>query len=163
MRKRSKYRPKFVAADPVSYALSLVAPVISNPSWLVSVRLKNHGAVASMMDGAGNQRQMRDITAMFNMCRMLTLMGKQAELGVCVIPQAENAIADIQARAVQLGRYVLTGPEITTLKQLLEAHDAQLDTCTQGDIDRAIARTARERLGGKSRTLKSSKTLQAQL
>lgn len=159
MRKRSKYRPKFVAADPVSYALSLVALAKDSTEYMVSIQLKNHGAVASMMDGTGNQQQMRDITTMHNMCRMLTLMGVCSDLGVEVIPTTERLIADIQARAVQLGRYVLTGPEITALKQLLAAHDAQLDVCTAGDVDRAINRIKCEARGGKARILKASKEL----
>jgi hypothetical protein len=143
MRKRSKYRPKPVLANPVSYVLESMIPVAQHASYLIDLRIKNSGAMRALLRGEANRDDMDVLIAMSNITEALYRLGFGTEYGeVCVGGRA--AIIGIAHRAAERKRYVPTGPEINQLNLLMELHDAQMDVITIKDMERALAYAKRQ-------------------
>jgi hypothetical protein len=138
MRKRSKYRPKGIIANPVAYVLESLVPVAKHESYLIDLKIKNSGAMNALLRGAATRDDMDALIAMSNITEALYKLGFGQEYGeVCI--GGREAIIAITHRAVQHGRFVPTGPEIIKLNLLMELHDAQMDVITIKDMERALA------------------------
>jgi hypothetical protein len=138
MRKRSKYRPKGIIANPVAYVLESLAPVAKHESYLLDLKIKNSAAMRSLLRGEATRTDMDTLIAMSNITEALYQLGFGTEYGeVCI--GGREAIIAIAHRAVQHGRFVPTGPEINKLNLLMELHDAQMDVITIKDMERALA------------------------
>ena len=48
MRKRSKYRPKPVLLNPMGFVLESISPVASHTSFMLDLKIKNHGALETL-------------------------------------------------------------------------------------------------------------------
>lgn len=133
---RKKYVPK-----PKMNTLVLVGenikPVTSHTSYLLDLKLKNSTAMASLLRGQATRREMDLLIAMSNIVTALQHLGFGKEYKEIAV-QGRIAIISIAHRAVKVGRFVPTGPEITALNELMELHDAQFDVITVKDLDKAI-------------------------
>ncbi len=151
MRKRSKYRPKPIAANPLAYVLENLTPVAKHESYLLELRIKNSDAMSSLLRGKATRQDMDTIIAMSNIAEALVKLGFGADYKeVCV--GGREAILSIVHRAVKAKRFTPTGPEIQALNLLMELHDAQMDVITVKDMDNAL-RYARSRIASKHATL----------
>lgn len=138
MRKRSKYRPKGIIANPVAYVMESLVPVAKHESYLLDLKIKNSGAMAALFRGSATRDDMDALIAMSNITEALYQLGFGREYGeVCI--GGREAIIAITHRATQHGRFVPTGTEITKLNLLMELHDAQMDVITIKDMERALA------------------------
>jgi hypothetical protein len=79
MRKRSKYRPKPVLANPVAYVLEGFAPVTSHANYLLDVRIKNHGAMTALTQGRATRADMDILVASLNIVEALYRRGFGAD------------------------------------------------------------------------------------
>ena len=138
MRKRSKYRPKGIIANPVAYVLESLVPVAKHDSYLLDLKIKNSAAMRALLVGEATREDMDTLIAMSNITEALYKLGFGTEYGeVCV--GGREAIIGISHRAVERKRFVPTGPEINKLNLLMELHDAQMDVITIKDMERALA------------------------
>ena len=137
MRKRSKYRPRPVLANPVAYVVESVTPVTKNGSYLLELQIKNHGALASLTQGKATFDDLNTILAMANMTEALHKLGKGSEYGD-LVQRGRNTLIEVVTRGAQRGTYTLRAEEMRTLNELMELHDAQLEICTVKDIERGI-------------------------
>lgn len=138
MRKRSKYRPKPVLANPLGYVLESMTPVTKHDNFLLDLKIKNSEAMVALMQGHATKADMDILIAMSNVTEALHQMGFGAEYqDVCVGGRA--AILSVISRAGKHGRFTPTGPEIQLLNLLMELHDAQMDVITVRDIEKALA------------------------
>lgn len=138
MRKRSKYRPKPVLANPLAYVIESMTPVAHHDSYLVDLKIKNSEAMYALLHGTATKIDINTLIAMSNMTEALHQMGFGKEYqDVCV--DGRFAILSIVQRAEKHGRFTPTGPEIQMLNLLMELHDAQMDIVTIRDIERALA------------------------
>lgn len=151
MRKRSKYRPKGIIENPLSYVLESVKTVASHSSYLLDLRIKNSAAMASLMQGKADKADIDVLVAMSNIVEALYLLGFGKEYGEVAIGGRE-AILRIVHRAVEIKRFTPTAADIAALNDLMELHDAQMDVITIGDMERAL-QLARKRLANKKATL----------
>ena len=138
MRKRSKYKPKGIIANPVAYVLESLVPVAKHESYLLDLKIKNSEAMRCLLRGEATRHDMDILIAMSNITEALYQLGFGKEYGdVCV--GGREALIGIAHRAVQLGRFTPTGPEITKLNLLMELHDAQMDVINIKDMENALA------------------------
>lgn len=137
MRKKSKYRPKPVRVNPVAYVIESMTPVAAYGSYLLTLKIRNHEALANITQGKGTRADMDLMLAMFNIAEALYRMGLGREYGD-VLAQAREALIAVGSRGIATNRFVLTGPQMSTLNLVMELHDAQLDLCTVKDVERAI-------------------------
>lgn len=151
MRKRSKYRPKPVAVNPMAFVLENMKPVATHESYLLELKIKNSDAMASLLQGKATKQAMDTIIALSNIAEALVQLGFGKEYKSVAVDGRE-AILSIAHRAVKIGRFVPTGPEIAALNTLMELHDAQMDIITVKDMDNAL-KYARARIASKHATL----------
>lgn len=147
MRKRSKYRPRTVLANPVAYVVESMTPVAKHDSYLIDLKIKNHGAMTALTQGQATRAELDVLIAMSNMIEALWTLGFGKEYKA-VMCEGQAALIAVGRRGLATGRFILRALEMTALNDLMELHDAQMEVITVGDIERAIAVVRkRERAG----------------
>ena len=142
-RKRSKYRPKGVIHDTVSHVLHGFR-LVQHTGAATTLKIKNHQALANMVQGTGGRDDVDVLIAAMNVTEALAIA---VELGTeyrSEIAAAQQAIFTMGQRGVAKDRYLFTGLELTALNLGMEIHDAQLDACTVGQLEKALDFVARE-------------------
>lgn len=138
MRKRSKYRPKHVLANPVGYVLENLSSVNSHTSFMLDLKIKNHGAMESLTKGVAGRADIDVLISMTNMTEAFARLGFGRDYGD-VVRDGLQALRDVGKRGVASGSFVLKASEMNALNAAMELHDAQMDIVTLKDMDRAIA------------------------
>jgi hypothetical protein len=138
MKKRSKYRPRKVFADPVSWVINGFKPV-SESGEAVNLKIKNHQALHEVTQGKANRYSVDILIAAMNMAEALHIvnpdLGKQY---ADEIRAAQDAIYTMARRGVEKGSFLFTGLEMQAMNTGMEVHDAQLDACTIAELESAI-------------------------
>jgi hypothetical protein len=138
MRKRSKYRPKKVFSDPVTWVINGFKPM-NESGEAISLKIKNHSALTDITHGHGSRESVDVLIAAMNMAEALHIVNPA--LGKEYAPEvkaAQDAIYMMAKRGVTKGRFVFTGPEMQLMNTGMEVHDAQLDACTIGELEAAV-------------------------
>ena len=143
MRKRSAYRPKGVIVDTLSHVLGGFAPVRAHGK-ATTLKIKNHQALASMAAGTGSRDDITVLIAAMNVSEALAITCELGDEYRAEITAAQDAILSMSQRGLSRNRYLFTGPELTAINLGMEVHDAQLDACTIGQLERALDFVARE-------------------
>ena len=139
MRKKSKYKPRGVRLDNLSWIVAGMKKVGSLPTAGVSLKLKNHEALDSILRGEGTRDHVDVLIAAMNMSEALIRI--RDELGVdwkAEIRAAQDALLTMAKRGLERGSFVFTGPEMTAVKLVMDVHDVQLDNCTVQDMEKAL-------------------------
>lgn len=146
---RKAYRPKPVRIDPLGYVLTGLKPVGEVGDELVTLRVKNHAAMAALWRGEATNEQFNMLIASLNMTEALMLQ----DIGARWMPQlraGQDALRAIGTRYKTIKRFVMRGEEMTPLNLAMDVHDAQLEICTVAQIEQAIHLVRRTVLGGKA-------------
>jgi hypothetical protein len=138
MRKRSKYRPRTVIPNPVAYVLENLSPVNSHASFMLDLKIKNHGAMESLTKGVAGRADINTLISMTNMTEAFARLGFGQDYGD-VVRDGQQALRDVGKRGATSGSFVLKASEMNALNAAMELHDAQMDIVTLKDMDRAIA------------------------
>jgi fumarate hydratase class II len=80
MRKRSKYRPKGVRLDAVSWVINGMKPVTVAKGEILTLRIKNHMALDVLRTGGGGKSDMDVVIAALNMTEALARLRIGSEL-----------------------------------------------------------------------------------
>ena len=139
MRKKSNYKPRPVRADNLNWILAGMKKVGTLPVAGVDLKLKNHGALDSILMGNGTRDHVDILIAAVNICEALVRI--RDDLGVDwanEIRAAQDAIHTMAKRGVEKNRFAFTGPEMTAIKLVMDIHDVQLDNCTVKEMERAL-------------------------
>jgi hypothetical protein len=139
MRKKSKYKPRGVRLDNLSWIVAGMKKVGSLPTAGVSLKLKNHEALDSILRGEGTRDHVDVLIAAMNMSEALIRI--RDELGVdwkAEIRAAQDALLTMAKRGLERSSFVFTGPEMTAVKLVMDVHDVQLDNCTVQDMEKAL-------------------------
>lgn len=144
MRKRSKYRPKKVLANPVGYVLEGLVPVAKHGDHLLKLRLRHHMAMANLTQGKATRDDMDVLINMGNMSEALYRMGFGTEYAA-VIASGMPSLLAVCRRGAETNRFILRSEEMRALNELIELHDAQMEVVTVADIDKAVLIIERER------------------
>lgn len=137
MRKRSKYRPKGVRLDAVSWVINGMKPVTVAKDEILTLRIKNHMALDVLRTGGGGKSDMDVVIAALNMTEALARLRIGSELSD-QIRAGQDALYALAQRGARLGRFVFTGPELQAVNLAMEIHDAQLDVCTIAELEKAV-------------------------
>jgi hypothetical protein len=108
-----------------------------------------HGALHSIISGTGSWNDANTLALAVNIALLLV----EAGLGIDQLKTVQDGQASIMAmvkRQEQIGRYVLTGPELRHLQDVLELHDAQISDrdCTESVMVAALAECKRLMMAG---------------
>jgi hypothetical protein len=136
MRKRSKYRPRGVIHDPINYVLSGMK-VVGNISAGTTLKIKNHAALEEVRTGLGTRDDIDVLLCAFNVTEALAMM-RIGDDWKEEIRAAQDALLAVGRRGAETGKFILRGPELSAFNLAMEIHDAQLDTCTVSELEKAI-------------------------
>jgi hypothetical protein len=139
MKKKSKYKPRGVRYDNLSWIVAGFKKVGTLPTAGVALKLKNHEALDSILTGQGTKSHVDVLIAAVNMSeafiRVRDELGKDwAE----EIRAAQDAIYTMGRRGFERNSFVFTGPEMTAVKLVMDLHDAQLDDCFVREMEQAL-------------------------
>lgn len=138
MRKRSSYRPKRVLLNPVGYVLESLSPVTSHTSFMLDLKIKNHGSMDALTKGVAKSADIDSLISMVNMTEAFARLGFGQEYSE-VVRDGLQALRDVGKRGAMTGSFVLKAHEMNALNAAMELHDAQMEVVTLGDMDKAIA------------------------
>lgn len=145
MKKKSKYKPRGVRMDNMSWIIAGLRKVGTLPSAGVALKLKNHESLDSILKGEGNKDHVDVLIAALNMSEALIRI--RDELGrdwSKEIKEAQDAVRAMGKRGIERGSFAFTGPEMNAVKLVMDLHDAQLDECTVQEMERALFIVAEE-------------------
>lgn len=146
MRKRSTYRPRPVLADPLGFVIEGLKPITAHDSYLVDLKLRNHGALTAVLKGHATKKDVDDLIAMHNIQEALRRMIKQKritdlpiELDSSTLIRGKCALYDLASRGKTSNRFTPRAPEIQALNDLMQMHDELMDLITVKHMESAIA------------------------
>lgn len=138
MRKRSKYKPKGVRVDAVTWVLAGIKPFKEVPTS-INIRIKNHAAMDALRRGEATREDMDVLIGAFNMTEAYTIL--RPDLGadwVKEIRAGQDALLMVAARGIDSGRFVLKAQELVAMNLVMELHDAQLDQTNVREMELAM-------------------------
>ena len=139
-RKRSKYRPKGVRLDAVTWVVGGFQTLASIKDEHLLLVTKNHSAMAEITQGRGSRDHIDTLIAALNMTEALARV--RDSLGkdwAGEIRAGQDALLAMTKRGIaREDRFVFTGPEMAAINLSLEIHDAQLAQCTVAELDKAL-------------------------
>lgn len=113
-------------------------------------QIKTHAAMQALTQGRGARDDWKRLAGVFNVAYVMSEQGIGAEFRQ-VFASAQDALLVVGKRAVRNHeRFIFTGPELHTINEALECHDAQLENSRAIDVDRAadeVMRRERSRVG----------------
>lgn len=139
MKKKSKYKPRGIRLDNLSWIVAGMKKVGALPSAGVALKLKNHNSLNMILMGQGTREHVDVLIAAVNMSEALIRI--RDELGVDwkdEIRQAQDAIYTMGKRGIEKNSFLFTGPEMTAVKLVMDLHDAQLDDCSVKEMEQAL-------------------------
>ena len=135
MRKKSKYKPKGVRLDVMSWVQSGLKQ-FSSIEYGVGIRIKNHDALKNLSRGEAKQLDITTLVDAMNMTEGFVRL--RQDLGADWLDEiraAQDALFDVVQRGVKTQRYVCKAAELTAINLALEIHDSQLDGATVRDVE----------------------------
>jgi cytosine/adenosine deaminase-related metal-dependent hydrolase len=154
VKKRSKYRPKGKLINPVAYVLESLKPVRHHDSYLMDLKIKNHGSMEALTKGNAGRTEIDLLINMGNTTEALYRLGFGEDYGD-VVEQGLDALHEVGKRGVQTGRFILKAHEMSHLNLLMELHDAQMEVITVKDMERASDLISKEFDQRKMRRMKT--------
>lgn len=138
MKKRSKYKPKGVRVDSVSWVLAGLKP-FNSVDVSTDLRIKNHEAMDTLRRGDATRADIDMLIGVFNITE--AYMRLRPELGADwaeEIQAGQDALHAVGRRGAGSGRFILKANELTAMNLVMEIHDAQLDNTTVKDMEKAL-------------------------
>lgn len=139
MKKKSKYKPKGLRLDNMSWIIAGFKPVGSVPKAGVHLKLANVTAMDALIKGEGTGDHSHTMREAFDMAVCLPRINPA--LGADWLPElqaAKDAAYAMHDRGERTGRFLFTGPEMQAVKAGMEIHTQQIEECTVQEMERAI-------------------------
>lgn len=157
MRKKSKYKPKGVRTDNMTWVMSSIKP-FKEISAGTDLRIKNHDAMDKLRRGVADKADMDVLIGAANMCEgYMRLRDEFGKDWSTEIRAGQDALLAVARRGVDSNRFVCKAPELVAINLILEIHDAQLDQSTVQDMEKALEIVEKDQKHGKARSVKEKK------
>ena len=156
MRKKSKYKPKPVLPDPLGWVLQGLKSFKDVP-YSTTLRIKNHAAMDALRKGDATMEDLDILIGAFNMCEAYTMLNPELgrdwreEIGAGL-----DALHAVAKRGYSSKRFILKSNELVAMNLVMEIHDAQLDTTTVSDMEKAMDIVTQEYRGRRMRPIVTS-------
>lgn len=137
-RKRSKYRPKGMILDTMSFVKTGLSPVTAHTDADVVVRARNHSAATAVYNGTATTDDLDALINVSNFTMAFKRMGKGQDWAA-EIRAGADALEAIQLRWKRWGKVQATAPEKEAISLLVRINDAQLDNSLVVDVEKALA------------------------
>ena len=137
MRKRSKYRPKGVIIDTMSWVKSGMKPIAETGDAITVLRLRNHGAMAALTKGEATRQDLDILISCMNITEAYWRMGFGHEYKE-IVNAGLAALRSVGKRGLESGKFILKADEMAALNEAMELHDAQLEVSTVKQMEQAL-------------------------
>lgn len=157
MRKKSKYKPKGVRLDTMTWVISGFKNVADVPDAGTKLLLRNHAAFDEIREGRGDKEHVDVLIHMVNMAEALAKL----QLGRDWLPeieQAQDAIYRMAQRGVSGKKFLFTGEELGIVQTIIELHDEQLKNCPVRKMEEALEEINKEYVHNKMRRIEPLET-----
>lgn len=121
----------------MGYVKESLTPIAKHAQFLIDLKIKNHGALASLTQGVAARADIDTLIAMSNICEALYRMGFGQEYNN-VVRDGSDALHAVGQRGAKMGRFVLRAEEMNALNNLMELHDAQMDVINIKHMEQAF-------------------------
>jgi hypothetical protein len=165
MKKKSKYKPRPVMVDAVSWVLAGMKPVSSVGDAIVVLKAKNHSALTEVVQGRGNRDQIDVLIHALNVCEAFARHGKGKDW-MPEITEAQDALYDMAKRGVENERFIFRGPEMQAVNLAMDVHDVQLEQSTVQELEKMTAYVTKQIILKRARPIVSTiehQTMQEQM
>ena len=137
MRKRSKYRPKGVRLDNMTWVQASLKKIDAISAG-TTLKIRNHDAMNNLRMGNAARIDIDTLIDAMNITEALANRGI-GEDWKPEIRAAQDAMFDLARRGVANDfRFIARGPELVALNLAMEIHDAQLETVTVQQLETAM-------------------------
>lgn len=154
MRKKSKYKPKGVRTDNMTWVMSSIKP-FREISAGTDLRIKNHDAMDKLRRGVADKADMDVLIGAANMCEgYMRLRDEFGKDWSAEIRAGQDALLAVARRGLDSNKFICKAPELVAINLILEIHDAQLEQSTVQDMERALAIVEKDQRHGKARSVK---------
>jgi hypothetical protein len=136
-RKRSKYKPRQIIQDTMTYVRVGVSPVADTGAAATRLQLVNRDALECILKGEGTKWHVDTLIEVFNLTEAMAMM-RMGHDWMDEIHECQNAMLSMAKRGLKTGRFVFTGPEMEIVKTIMALHEEQLKTCTVNQLDDAM-------------------------
>jgi hypothetical protein len=154
VRKKSKYKPKGVRTDNMTWVMSSIKP-FREISAGTDLRIKNHDAMDKLRRGVADKTDMDVLIGALNMCEgYMRLRDEFGKDWSAEIRAGQDALLAVARRGLDSNKFICKAPELVAINLVLEIHDAQLDQSTVQDMERALAIVEKDQRHGKARSVK---------
>lgn len=137
MRKRSKYRPKGVRLDNMTWVQAGLKKVDAIGAG-TTLKIRNHDAMNNIRLGVATRQDIDAIIDAFNVAEALAKRGVGADWAA-EIRAAQDALLELARRGVERQyRFVVKAQELVAMNLGMEIHDAQLDAVTVRELEGAM-------------------------
>ena len=143
MRKKSSYRPRPKLVNPVAYVIEGLTPVKKHDSYLIDLKIKNHGAMTALTRGQADKDQIEFLINMSNAAQALCMMGFKQEY-VELVLEGSDALLQVGRRGAKTGSFVLRAEEMNAINLLMQVHDEQFELITVRDMEKVNEIVLRE-------------------
>lgn len=123
--------------DAVNWVVSGVRPLTSVGSYFIDLKIKNHHALAQMVQGQATRSDVETLVAALNMAEALAIL-KVGKDWMPEIEAGQAALRSMLIRANEKKRFLFTGPELKAVNLANDVHDAQLEAATVAELEKAI-------------------------
>ena len=137
MRKKSKYKPRGVISNPMAWVQEGFTPISEHGSSLVTMRIRNHDALASLILGKAGAADINLLIAAINMTESLYRMGVGREYKD-EVKAGLAALRSVGGRFLRVGKFVCEGDEVDALNVVMDLHDAQQEVITIRQLEKAL-------------------------
>ena len=138
MRKKSKYKPKGVRMDTMTWIVEGMTKVTDKKSAYLTMHLKNLSALDSLAKGTANKQEIDIVIGVINVAEALCKLGVGSKYHQLVL-DASSALYDVCKRSFEINdRFICRGSELSAIKTGYEVHDAQMEVTTIGMLDKAL-------------------------
>lgn len=154
MRKKSKYKPKGVRLDNITWVMSSIKPFDSVEA-AVDLRIKNHAAMDALRKGEATKDDIDVLIGALNMCEgYIRLNPEFGRDWATEIRAGQDALLYVARRGVKMGnRFICRAEELNAIRLTLEIHDAQLGRSTVQNLEQALAIVEKDHKHGKARAI----------
>jgi hypothetical protein len=153
-RKKSKYKPKGVRMDTLTWVISGFKKVAEVPDAGTKLMLKNHASFDEIREGRGDTHHVDNLITMVNCAEALA----KRQLGrdwLDEIGQAQDAIFAMAQRGVSGKPFIFTGEELKAVQTIVELHDEQLKNCPVRTLELALQDIEKEFKSKKMRKIEA--------
>ena len=138
MRKKSKYKPKGVRLDAITWVINGFKPVSATGSAVLDLKIKNHSALEALRTGQAKRYDIDSIISALNVSEALSRLGIGHEY-MDEIKQGQDALLELSRRGINRDdRFVAKAAELTAINYVMELHDAQLEITTIAQLEKAL-------------------------